>query len=160
MQKLIANLVVLTVLILGIPVTAIAAEPINTLEKSGLWGYDPSGIAIRGYDPVAYFTMQKPVAGKDEFATDWMGATWNFSSQEHLELFTADPDKYAPQFGGYCAYGVAENDLVKIEPELWTIVDDKLYLNYDEGVQQLWEKDIPGYIDKANSNFDELLKNK
>ncbi len=135
---------------------AFAAEPINTLEK-GLFGYKDSGTAIRGYDTVAYFTEGAPVDGSDEFTTEWQGATWRFASQEHLDLFEAEPGKYAPQYGGYCAYGVAKDSLVKIEPELWTIVDDKLYLNYDEGVQANWEADVPGFIADADGKFEGLL---
>lgn len=136
-----------------------AAEPINTLEKSGLFGYDPSGTAIRGYDTVAYFTQGMPVDGSDEFTTEWKGATWRFSSQEHLDLFEADPERYAPQYGGYCAYGIAAQDaLVKIEPELWTIVDDKLYLNYNKKIQKSWEEDIPGFIESANRKYEPLLQ--
>ncbi|MEM6987200.1 MAG: YHS domain-containing (seleno)protein [Pseudomonadota bacterium] len=134
-----------------------AAEPINTLEKSGFFSFKPSGIAIRGYDPVAYFTQGKPVDGDDRYTTSWEGATWRFSSQEHLDLFTGDPEKYAPQYGGYCAYGVAEGGLVKIEPEAWSILDGKLYLNYDAKIQRKWEKDIPGYIARADQKFEALL---
>ena len=136
---------------------AFAAEPINTLEKSGFFSYKPSGVAIRGTDTVAYFTQGKPVEGSDEFTTEWQGATWKFSSQEHLDLFVGNPEKYAPQYGGYCAYGVAQDGLVKIEPENWSIIDDKLYLNYDDGVQKKWEKDIAGYIAEADKKFDSLL---
>ena len=136
---------------------ALAAEPINTLERSGLFGYDPSGVAIRGYDTVAYFTEGKPVDGSDDFTAEWEGATWRFASQEHLDLFEGDPEAYAPQYGGYCAFGVARGGLVKIEPELWKIVDGKLYLNYDDGVQEKWEKDIPGFIDAADGQFEKLL---
>ncbi|MEM1142964.1 MAG: YHS domain-containing (seleno)protein [Pseudomonadota bacterium] len=138
-------------------VLSFAAEPINTLEKKGLFGYDPSGIAIRGADTVAYFTENKYVPGTDDFTTQWQGATWKFSSQEHLDLFNADPNRYAPQYGGYCAYGVAQEYLVKIEPENFSIVDDKLYLNYSDGVQRKWEKDISGFISKANQQFQPLL---
>lgn len=137
---------------------AFAAEPINTLEKSGLFSYKPSGIAIRGTDTVAYFTEGKAVAGSDAFTTEWQGATWKFASQEHLDLFAANPEKYAPQYGGYCAYGVTKNSLVKIEPENWTIIDDKLYLNYSDSVQKTWEKNIPAYINDANTKFGALLK--
>lgn len=134
-----------------------AAESINTLDRKGLFGYKPSGVAIRGYDTVAYFTQGKPVEGLDEFSTEWSGATWKFSTQDHLDLFVDNPESYAPQYGGYCAYGVSQNYLVKIEPENWTIVDDKLYLNYDSDVQQKWEQDIPGFITKADSKFEQLL---
>jgi len=137
---------------------AFAAEPINTLEKQGLIsGYEPTGLAIRGYDTVAYFTQGKPVEGSEEFATEWQGATWQFSSQEHLDLFTATPEAYAPQYGGYCAYGVAKDGLVKIEPENFSIIDDKLYLNFNDKVQGLWEADIAGFISTADSKFEALL---
>ncbi len=134
-----------------------AAEPVNTLEKSGLFSYKPSGVAIRGADTVAYFTEGKPVQGSDKFTTQWNGATWKFASQKHLDLFVADPEKYAPQYGGYCAYGVAQDNLVKIEPENWTIVDGKLYLNFNDGLQKKWEGDIKGYIAEADKKFQDLL---
>jgi YHS domain-containing protein len=137
--------------------SAQAAERINTLEKKGFFSYDESGIAIRGTDTVAYFTEGKPVPGSEEFEADWQGATWRFSSQQNLDLFTNDPEKYAPQYGGYCAYGVAQGYLVKIEPELWTIRDGKLYLNYDDDVQEKWEQDIQGFISAADSAFEGLL---
>jgi YHS domain-containing protein len=135
----------------------IAAERINTLEKKGLFGYKPNGIAIRGYDTVAYFTVGKPLEGKDEFTTQWSGATWKFANQEHLDLFTASPEKYAPQYGGYCAYGVAVESLVKIEPDLWHIIDDKLYLNFNQKFDNAWREDISGYIAKADSLFEKLI---
>jgi len=139
--------------------SATAAEPINTLEKKGLIsGFESSGVAIRGYDTVAYFTQGKPVEGSTEFTTEWEGASWRFSSQEHLDLFTASPEDYAPQYGGYCAYGVAKDGLVKIEPENWSIIDDKLYLNFNDKVQGLWEADIAGFISAADRKFDVLLK--
>jgi len=145
-------------LLLASAATAFAAEPINTLEKSGLFGYDPSGVAIRGHDTVAYFTDGEPRDGSDEFTTQWQGATWRFASREHLDLFEAEPEKYAPQYGGYCAYGIAAQDaLVKIEPDLWTIVDGKLYLNYNDDIQEKWEKDIPGFIVTADEKFEKLL---
>lgn len=138
---------------------ASAAPAINTLEKEGLFGYEHNGIAIRGYDTVAYFTQSKPVEGKDEFSTQWSGVTWKFSTKEHLDLFTASPVQYAPQYGGYCAYGVAQMNLVKIEPDQWTIVEGKLYLNFNAKLNKAWNKDIPGYIKLADAVFADLLKN-
>lgn len=137
--------------------TAHAAEPINTLEKKGFFGYKPSGIAIRGYDPVAYFTQGGPAEGSEQFSYEWNGAIWRFSSQEHLDLFTAEPTRYAPQYGGYCAYGVAIDALVKIEPEFWAIIEDKLYLNYNAKFQRKWEEDPEGYIATADKKFSDLL---
>lgn len=147
-------------LIFGFFSTVWAAEPINTLERSGVFGYKPNGIAIRGFDTVAYFTLSKATKGSPEFATDWNGATWHFASQEHLELFKADPEKYAPQYGGYCAYGVAVDNLVKIEGDLWDIVDGKLYLNFNKGLQKKWREDIAGYIKTADGKFEGLLEDK
>lgn len=151
-------LVTTTVLFFGLMSTSIAAERINTLEKKGLFGYEPNGVAIRGYDTVAYFTKRMPVEGKNSLRAQWSGATWKFSSQEHLDLFVAEPEKYAPQYGGYCAYGVAQQNLVKIEPEEWSIIDGKLYLNYNAKLNKAWKKDITGYIAQADALFEKLLK--
>ena len=151
------KLVLAVVVLFGAVAVASAAEPINTLERSGFFGYKPNGIAIRGFDTVAYFTEGKPVRGKESIATEWNGATWFFSKPEHLELFTANPEQYAPQYGGYCAYGVAIDNLVKIEGDLWDIVDGKLYLNYNKNFQEKWRARIPHYIDTADAKFEGLL---
>jgi len=135
---------------------ALAAPPVNTL-KGGLFG-GHADAAILGHDPVAYFTDNKPVKGSDAFVHEWMGAKWKFASQAHLDLFKADPAKYAPQYGGYCAYGVAQGSLVSIEPDKFALRDGKLYLNYDAGVQQKWLKDPAGFIKQADGRFAELLK--
>ena len=133
-----------------------AEPPVNTL-KTGLFG-GRTDIAINGYDPVAYFTVGKPVKGQDVLVTDWMGAKWKFSSQANLDLFKANPEKYAPQYGGYCAYGVTQGNLVKVEPEQFTVRDGKLYLNYDADIQTKWLKDPAGYIKDADAKFQTLLK--
>ncbi|MFK7859262.1 MAG: YHS domain-containing (seleno)protein [Granulosicoccus sp.] len=135
---------------------AYAAAPINTLEKA-LFGHKPNGIAIRGYDTVAYFTQGEPVEGSSEFTTEWMGAMWHFASQDNLDLFVASPESYAPQYGGYCAYGVSQGYLVKIEPDQWAIENGKLYLNFDRSVNKKWMKNIPGFIAKADMNIAGLL---
>lgn len=156
-MKIMTRIVSLCALLL-LSSNVLAAEKINTLDKSGLLSsYKETGIAIRGYDTVAYFTQSKPVKGDEKYSVEWSDATWLFSTQEHADLFKNDPEAYAPQYGGYCAYGVAQNYLVKIEADQWTIVDDKLYLNYDSGVQKKWVKDIPGFIDQANEKFSSLL---
>ncbi|MFT6876345.1 MAG: hypothetical protein ACJAZF_002464 [Granulosicoccus sp.] len=154
------RLILTSLALLTISHTAMAAPPINTLEREGLFGYEHNGIAIRGYDTVAYFTQSKPVEGHDEFSTKWSDAIWKFSSQEHLDLFAANPEKYAPQYGGYCAYGVAQKNLVKIEPDQWTIIDDKLYLNFNKKLNKAWKKNTSGYIKTANGLFEKLLKEK
>ena len=136
---------------------ASAAEPpINTLKNSLFGGRTDT--AINGYDTVAYFTAGKPVKGQDALATEWMGAKWKFSTQAHLDLFKANPEKYAPQYGGYCAYGVVQDNLVKVEPDQFTIRDGKLYLNYDADIQAKWLKDPAGFIKSADAKFPALLK--
>lgn len=133
-----------------------AQPPINTLKNSVFGGRTDT--AINGYDSVAYFTVGKPVVGQDSLAYEWMGAKWKFASQANLDLFKANPERYAPQYGGYCAYGVAEGALVKVEPDQFTVRDGKLYLNYDADVQAKWRKDPAGYIKVADERFPALLK--
>jgi YHS domain-containing protein len=148
---------ILGLLALAVGQGARAAEPrINTLKNSVFGGRTDT--AINGYDTVAYFTAGKPVKGSDSFVFEWMGAKWKFASQSHLELFKANPEKYAPQYGGYCAYGVAEGRLVKVEADQFSVLDGKLYLNYDADIQALWRKDPAGYIRKADAKFQDLLK--
>ncbi len=115
--------------------------------------------AIRGYDPVAYFTESKPVKGQKQFSTEWNGATWYFKSAENRKKFVEAPEKYAPQYGGFCAYGVSRDYKVKTEPEAWAIYNGKLYLNYDLDVAKKWASDKDGYIKKADANW-VTLKNK
>ncbi len=118
-----------------------------------------SNKAIDGYDSVSYFTAEKPLKGRSEFVTSYMDADWYFVSQENLNLFTANPTKYAPQYGGFCAWAVAEkNDRAPGDPNQFSIVDGKLYLNYDAGVKTLWEKDIQGFITQGNKNWPKLLE--
>jgi YHS domain-containing protein len=132
-----------------------AQPPVNTLKNSVFGGHTET--AINGYDTVAYFTVGKPVPGRDNLVYEWMGAKWKFSSQANLDLFKANPEKYAPQYGGYCAYGVAQGALVKVEPDQFTVREGKLYLNYDADVQATWRKDPAGYIKDADARFPTLL---
>lgn len=120
---------------------------------------DDNGVAMNGYDPVAYFTASRPTRGTAEFSTDWHGATWRFASAENLAAFQQDPERYAPAYGGYCAWGVgAQNDLFPIDPNAWRIVDGTLYLNYNADVQQKWLADIPGFIRSADANWPGLVR--
>lgn len=134
-----------------------AAPAVNKLEKKGLFGWKNGTTAIHGYDPVAYFTIGKPLKGKKAHTTVWKGATWKFATAEHKQLFESTPDTYAPQFGGYCAYGVAEGALVKIDPNSWEIVDGKLYLNFNAKLHKRWQSDRDGYIQRAQQRFNALL---
>lgn len=129
--------------------TAFAKDPVYT----GRFSDD----AVDGYDPVAYFTEGKPVEGSDEYTYDYNGAEWKFSSQSNLDAFKADPNAYAPQYGGYCAWAMAKGRFASGDPDNWTIVDGKLYLNYSDSVQRKWEKDIPGFIEKADAQWPQIL---
>ena len=121
--------------------------------------FSPGGKAIKGYDPVAFFTESKAVMGSDKFSYSWNGATWLFSNQQNLQRFKADPGRYAPQYGGYCAYGASKGRKVPSEIDTWTIYNNKLYLNYSQEVKETWVKDELGYIQKADRQWSEV-KNK
>jgi len=116
------------------------------------------GRAIGGYDPVAYFTDARAVEGKSAFTAKWMGANWRFTSAANRDLFVAAPDKYAPKYGGYCAYAVAQNSTAKIDPRAWTIVNGKLYLNYSLDIQKTWSADRDAYIADADKNWPGVLQ--
>ena len=102
--------------------------------------------------------MHKPVMGMASHTYHWNGADWRFSTEENMAAFKTSPEKYAPQYGGYCAYGVSQGHAVPIDPEAWRIVDGKLYLNYSKDVQKMWQKDTTGYIQKAEQNWPGLHK--
>ena len=143
---------VLSSLLFGL-MLAIAALPASAegVVNASSW----TGTAIEGY-PVAYFEEGKPVEGASDYAYEWMDATWYFASPENRDLFAADPEKYAPQYGGYYAWAVANGYTAKIDPQAWAVVDDKLYLNYSLDVQKQWQEDVPGNITKANTNWPDI----
>ena len=117
------------------------------------------GVAIDGTDPVAYFREGAPVTGDPAITHEWQGATWRFASAANRDAFAADPAAYAPQYGGHCAWAVAaKGTLVPTDPDNWAIVDGKLYLNYDDGVQRLWDADRPGFIRDADRRWPEVSR--
>ena len=118
--------------------------------------YAPGGKAIKGYDPVAFFQNSRPVMGADRLSFSWKGATWLFANRSNLQSFKANPEKYAPQYGGYCAYGTSQGHKAPTEVGTWTILNDKLYFNYNEKVKGMWVKDQPGYIQKADKQWPEI----
>ena len=120
--------------------------------------YEKGGAAIRGYDPVAYFTDMKPVKGLPGHKAEFKGSTFHFASQANRDKFAADPAKYAPQYDGFCAFGVAGGYKAAIDPAAFTIVNDKLYLNYNRSVQKQWSADIPGFVAKAEKNWPQVAK--
>ncbi len=119
--------------------------------------YAENEIAIKGFDPVAYFTERTPTLGSSQFEYEWEGATWQFSSVENRDLFANNPSQYAPQYGGYCAWAVAQGYLAPIDPNAWAIVNERLYLNFNSEIQTRWQRDIPGNIAKANTNWPAVL---
>ena len=136
--------------ILATLLLSLAAAAAHAAGESNL---DSSGLALKGYDPVAYFTEKKPLKGKVEFTAQHEGATYRFASAANRDAFAAAPQQYAPQYGGYCAFGVAGGYKAPIEPDAWTVADGKLYLNYSQSVRSRWASDIPGFVRKADTNW-------
>jgi hypothetical protein len=116
------------------------------------------GVAVGGYDPVAYFTEAMARKGREDVTLEHGGAVWRFASEANREAFKADPERYAPRYGGYCAYAVAHGGTSGGDPRYWNVVGGRLYLNATASVKTKWEKDIPGYIDKADANWPRVLE--
>ncbi len=142
-------LVLIATVTIGVRSASAAVDPINK---------NIFGTALKSYDAVAYFKEDRPVKGRDEFRHDWMGAKWYFASAANRDEFARNPEKYAPQFGGYCAWAVANGYTASIDPEAWRIIDGKLYLNYSKDVQKKWEANIPSFIKQGNENWPKLKK--
>ncbi len=119
--------------------------------------YAENGIAINGYDAVAYIETVSANEGSDEFSFDWMGATWKFISQENLDKFMASPEEYAPQYGGYCAYAVARGYTATTVPDAFTIHEGKLYLNFSKSVERRWRQNMLSYIESGDRNWPGVL---
>lgn len=144
----------LTAAVTGATATAFATLPAFAQKP---FVHTKNGIAIGGYDPVAYFTDAKPVKGSAAHSAQHDGATWHFASAENAAMFKGDPARYAPQFGGYCAYAVSKGATAPTDPAAWTVYEGKLYLNYDLSVRDIWSRDIPGNLAKANANWPGVL---
>ncbi len=127
---------------------SLAAEPVKPLVFQ-----TEEGVAILGYDPVAYFTEGAPTKGDPAYTAEYDGATWYFANAANRDRFLAEPKTYAPAYGGWCAYGMAQGGKVPIDPAAWKIVDGTLYLNVNRKVQGWWQADIPGFIAKADANW-------
>lgn len=135
-------LILAAVLMLALPATA-RAQAVNA----------DGGVAIKGTDVVAYFTEGRVVTGSSQFAHRWHDTEWRFASAANRDAFAREPEKYAPQYGGFCAWGMAEGYRAPIDPAAFRVVDGKLYLNYNRSVQGTWLKDIPGNVTKADDNW-------
>ncbi len=137
---------------------------VTLLASASVWALEPlstsffGNLAVKGGDPVAYFLQGEPLQGRRQYTHEWQVATWRFVSAENRDRFAANPEDYAPQYGGYCAWAVAQGYTAPIDPTAWNIVEGKLYLNYDKNVQTKWEKDIPRFIEQADKNWPRLLQ--
>jgi len=138
-------------------VFATLALPLAAQPKT-LLNLDKNGVAVRGYDVVAFFADGKPLKGRPEFPVRYGGALYYFASKDHRDLFKADPARYEPAFGGYCAYGVSRNKLVEIDVEAFQIVDGRLLLQYSKGVRGDFNKDTQGNLAKADANWPGLVQ--
>lgn len=145
-------LLMLTMVLLQLGVAA-AQQPNKVVAAVSA---DASGLAIKGYDPVAYFTLGKATKGQPEFKSEFQGAKFLFASAENKASFDADPGKYAPQFGGYCAWAVGNGYTAPTDPEAWKIVNGKLYLNYNKDIQKRWSSDESALIRKGDQNWPAL----
>lgn len=120
--------------------------------------FEQDGVALRGYDPVSYFEENKPKLGSSSYSHTYKGSKFYFSSPDNRRKFAESPEKYVPQFGGFCAYGAAKGAKFSTQPDAFAVVDGKLYLNKNRQVQNLWEKDIPGNIALANEKWPDVSK--
>ncbi|MDJ0958014.1 MAG: YHS domain-containing (seleno)protein [Arenicellales bacterium] len=139
-------------LVAGLVTLSFAGDPQKMVATGS------GGVAIKGYDTVAYFTENQAIKGSPEFVHSWRDAKWHFVNAEHRDLFAADPERYAPQFGGFCALGISKGKAVAADPEAWTIVDGKLYMKFNEDARDRWRKDKERAIEKAKENWVELQK--
>lgn len=138
----------------------VAALPLLAQSKKTLLNLDKNDVAIQGYDPVAFFTDNKPVKGSDQFVRRYNGAVYYFATKEHRDLFAKEPAKYEPAYGGYCAYGVSRDKLVEIDVNAFQIVDGRLLLQYSKGVRDDFNKDQKGNLAKAEANWPGLVDKK
>ena len=138
----------------ALPAAALLTRPARAAEPPV---FATGGVAINGYDPVAYFTEGKPVEGSPAITSGWNGAVLQFASAENKALFDAEPEKYAPKYGGYCAYAVSKGYVAKTEPDAWSIHEGRLYLNYSKSVRALWSARKRHHIEQADMNWPAVL---
>lgn len=127
-------------------------------KEKAIYATKFSNTAIKGYDPVAYFTENKALKGNKKVSFEWHGSKWLFSSEQHKSLFVTDPEKYAPQYGGWCAYAMSDGRTVSIDPQAFSIYKDKLYLNYSKSVLGHWRKEMDLFISQADKNYPNIVE--
>lgn len=138
----------------AVPAATLLANPAVAAEPPV---YATNGVAINGYDPVAYFTEGAPVEGSPEFTSEWDGATLQFATADNKAMFDGDPEKFAPKYGGYCAYAVSKGYTASTDPAAWSIHEDRLYLNYSKSVRALWAARKRHHIEQADRNWPGVL---
>ena len=143
-------------LLIAVGLAAAAAGPAQAAKAPVYTGL-LSKVAVSGYDPVAYFTDGRPVEGSKAYTATWKGAEYRFASAANRDRFKADPARYAPQYGGYCAWAVSQGYTASADPRVWKVVNGKLYLNYNAEVGRTWSADIPGNIAKGDANWPRVL---
>ena len=129
---------------------------VGALDKAAAVNKDSDSVTLKGYDPVAYFSENQPVQGKPEFSTEYNGAKWQFASKENRDAFVKEPEKFAPQYGGYCAWAVSHGYTADTDPQTGKVVGGKLYLNYNPSVAKKWNEDIPKFIADGDKNWNDL----
>ena len=145
--------------ILFAAVLLLAMQPMAVLSQE-IFTRGGSALALEGFDAVSYFVAGKPVVGDPNIVSRYKGVAWRFANAENKAAFDANPKKYVPQYGGHCAWGTARGYAVRGDPQVWRIVNGKLYLNYNRSVQTKWNRDIPGFISQGDRNWPEVLKTK
>lgn len=136
----------------------LSLSAVAAAEKAPVYTALFSKTALKGYDAVAYFEAGEPRKGDDDFAYDWNGARWLFESAANRDAFFANPERFAPQYGGYCAWAVSQGYTASGDPKVWAVVDDKLYINYNKDIGARWQKDPAGFIKLANDNWPKVLE--
>ncbi len=150
---------ILRIIAVALALGAFSAPALAVKYTGGEYNTLYANIGVKGYDVVSYFTEGKPAQGSDRFTHEFGGVKWQFVSKEHRDLFAANPQEYAPQYGGFCSWGVANNKLFEVDPvNGWTIVDGKLYMNFNADLNSTFAKDAEGFINKANNNWPGLNK--
>lgn len=135
---------------------AVAGAPLAHAVKATGAEYNTlyAGLGAKGYDVMAYFLDGRPEMGSDRYTVQYGGVTWQFANRAHRDAFAADPARYAPQYGGFCSWGVSQGKLFDVDPvNGWKVVDGKLYLNFNADIEKVWEKDPSGYIAKAEKHW-------
>jgi len=146
-----------TMLLAGAAIAAPATAALSGRSAQAGEYFEKDGVALRGHDPVAYFKDRRPVKGSPEYRAVHKGSTFLFASPANRDAFVATPELYAPQYGGYCAFGLAGGYKAATDPAAFTIEGGKLYLNYNAAVQKQWSADIPGFIAKADRNWPSVM---